>query len=85
MMIKKYSCWADSSDRLLYGVVTISYLLRLLCPNLQSLICFQVDVLRLLPALPRALPLARRQPQGLQVHRREHRLQGTYRYINVMF
>ena len=35
---------------------------------------FQMAVLRLLPAVPRAVPLARRQPEGLPLHRREHRL-----------
>ena len=45
-----------------------------------------MDVLRLLPALPRAVPLARRQPQGLQVHRREHRLKGLCRsIITILF
>ena len=43
---------------------------------------FQMDVLRLLPAVPRAVPLARRQPEGLPLHRREHRLKGT---SNIQF
>ena len=38
-----------------------------------------MDVLRLLPAVPRAVPLARRQPEGLPLHRREHRLQADRR------